>query len=388
MNPTRWIIFAAVLAAGLKLWWAACSDGSNDVMLFYLYGRTIQDKGLLGMYGPVLFNHTPLVGWMVGAIYEMTGGAGHRFSFWLRVPGIVADLVTVLALLWLRRKTGTPPWWVLAVFALSPVSLMVTGYHGNVDPLLVCALTLALCCCVAGRPGWSGVALAAACQVKVIALLAAPALFFWWWEQKRARPFMLAVVLTVLAGWSAPLVAIPSVFLKNVVAYPSYWGAWGISMWLSQTGLPAFLPNGLDPLTPVQVAIATTCKVLIVLSAVAIGWARRRGEPREVFTTLALTWLVFFAIAPGFGSQYLVWLAPFVAVASPRWFVALTVASSVFLFRFYSVISDPFPWTRGTSTRALAPQWLMWTNLPWLVVLACLVWWGWRSIGTTARQKV
>jgi hypothetical protein len=386
MSPTRLIILATLFSTGLKFWWAAASDGSNDVMLFYLYARAIQEKGLLGMYGPVLFNHTPLVGWFAGAIYEMTGGAGRGFAFWLRAPGIVADLVTVLSLLWLRRKTGVPPWWVLALFALSPVSLMVTGYHGNVDPLLVCALTLAVCCCVGGRPGWSGFALGMACQVKVIALFAAPALAFWWWEQKRARPFIVAAAVTVLAGWSWPLMNIPATFLNNVIAYPSYWGAWGITMGLSTPGAPAFRPNGLDPLTPTQVLIATSLKILIIGTAFAIAWARRRSEPREVFSTLALSWLVFFAFAPGFGQQYLIWLAPFAAVASPRWFLALTVASSIFLFRFYSVISDPFPWTRGTSTRVLAPQWLTWGLLPWLVIVAWLVWWC--ASGTAARGKV
>lgn len=382
MTPARIILLAALLATALKLWWAASSDGSNDVMLFYMYARVIQEKGLVGMYGPALFNHTPLTGWMAGAIYELTGGVGRSFAFWLRAPGIVADLFTVLALLWLRRKTGAPPWWTLGLFALSPVSLMVSGYHGNVDPLLVCALTLAACCCAADRPGWCGIALGAACQVKVIALLAAPALTLWWWERKSERPFVIAAALTVLAGWSVPLLAIPTVFLKNVIAYPSYWGAWGITMWLSETGSAVFRPNGLDPLTPAQVVIANSLKALIVAAALAIAWVRRRGE---IFPTLALTWLVFFALAPGFGSQYLVWLAPFAAVASPRWFAALTVASAVFLIRFYSVISGDFPWVRGTSTRVLAPQWLMWTNLPWLVIVAWLAWW---ASGTLRRRKV
>ncbi len=383
MNPTRMIVIAALLATALKLWWAASSVGSNDVVLFFLYGRGIQEEGLVALYGPALFNHTPLVGWLSGAIYELTGGVGRSFAFWLRVPGILADLLTVLALLWLRRKTGTPPWWALGLFALSPVSLMVSGYNGNVDPLLVCALTLATCCCVAGRPGWSGAALGAACQVKVIALLAAPALVLWWWQQKRARPFIVVATLTVLAGWSVPLATIPVVFVKNVLAYPSYWGSWGITMWLTQSGAAAFRPTGLDSLTPVQTAVAIVLKVIIVAAAFAIGWVRRRREPRDVFTTLALTWLVFFALAPGFGPQYLVWLAPFVAVASPGWFAALTVASTLFLYRFYSVISGDFPWDRGTSTPTLAPQWLAWTNLPWLVVLAWLTWWAFTAVRKT-----
>lgn len=375
MKSERWIVLTAVIAMALKLWWALSSDGSNDVVLFYLYGKAIHSRGLLGMYGPPLFNHTPLVGWFVGAVYEQTGGAGRHFAFWLRFPGILADFVTVLALLWVRRKISTPPQWVLALFALSPVSLMVSGYHGNVDPLLVCALTLAACCGVGGKPGWSGFALGLACQVKVIGLIAAPALAFWWWNQNRARPFFLTAAATILIGWSVPLISIPFIFLRNVLAYPSYWGGWGISLWLTQTGSPAFRPNGLETLTPIENAISISLRLTIVFTALAIAWARRRGPGADLFSTLTMTWLVFFALAPGCSAQYLIWLAPFAALTSPWWFTALTLASTAFLWRFYSAISGPWPWIRGTSTREAASQWLMWTNLPWAVVLFWLIWW-------------
>jgi len=57
-----------------------------------------------------------------------------------------------------------------------------------------------------------------------------------------------------------------------------------------------------------------------------------------------------FVFASGVGAQYLVWLAPFFLLHSPRWYAAVTAASAVFLFAFYTTISHGLPWNRGIST--------------------------------------
>jgi hypothetical protein len=53
-------------------------------------------------------------------------------------PRSIVLLLGALALLAkLREKTGRPSWWVLGLFAASPISFMVSGFHGNVDSLMV-----------------------------------------------------------------------------------------------------------------------------------------------------------------------------------------------------------------------------------------------------------
>jgi hypothetical protein len=88
---------------------------------------------------------------------------------------------------------------------------------------------------------------------------------------------------------------------------------------------------------------------------------------------------VFFVFAPGIGAQYFVWLAPFLAVASPRSFAAFIVAASVFLFVFYNTISGGLPWWRGLSTAELLPRWVAWSNVAWLTLTAILASWVKRS---------
>jgi len=229
-KPAVFILLAALVALVAKLYCAATTTGTNDVNLFVMFGRIISESGLTPLYGATrMFNHTPLVGTATALIYDLSGDDLKRFAFLLRLPSILADSGTVLLLLRIRQTTGQPPWWALALLALSPVSFMVSGYHGNVDSIMVFLLVLAALMCVEGQPGFCGLSLGLACNVKVVPLLLVPALFFFWLHRRKALPFALAAAVTVLVGWALPLVTTPRAFIANVLGYSSYWGSWGIT---------------------------------------------------------------------------------------------------------------------------------------------------------------
>ncbi len=371
MTPRTAIRLAACLALLAKLACAALTSGTNDADAFYNFGRFIWEHGLIAQYRATPeFNHTPATGWFCALIFG--AGQGIGFNFFLRLPGILADFAAVHALLRWREETGRLPAWALLLLAVSPVSLMVSGFHGNVDGVLVWLLVLTVLEGRAGRPVWCGVWFGLACQVKIIPLLVAPVFFFHWLSRRQAGRFFVCASAVILAGWSAPLIAIPEIFLRNVVGYSSNWGGWGISYWLGQTHAAVFAPIGFDGLTPTQLAVMSALKMIIASAALGLAWTRRRLGPEQLFATLTLVWTVFFVFAPGVGAQYLVWLAPFLLVAAPRAFAAITAASSVFLFVFYNAICGGLPWYRGLSTAELLPRWAAWSNLPWLACVALL----------------
>jgi uncharacterized membrane protein len=373
MKPRLLVLLLAVLALLAKLYCAATTVGSCDVVFFWKFAHTIHRDGLLAMYqATTFFNHTPLVGWFSEAALQFSGGEQRLFAFYLRLPAIFADFFAVLALLWLREKTGRPAWWALALFAASPVAFMVSGYHGNVDSVMGLGILLAAAACAANRPALCGLCLGLACNIKIIPLLVAPVFFFLWWQQGQALRFSAPAILAVLIGWSYPLLTIPAVFLKNVLGYSSIWGVWGITYALRMTDLPALRGITFDETTPTEAAIMQGLKLLIVAAVLALAWQRRKVERIEVFRTPTLVWAVFFVFAPGFGAQYLVWLAPCFLVATERWYAALTAASSVALFAFYTVISKGLPWDTGFTVHSTAAQWVGWLVLPWLVLVAFL----------------
>ncbi|MEP6672299.1 MAG: glycosyltransferase 87 family protein, partial [Chthoniobacter sp.] len=383
IKPELLVLLIALLAVAAKLYCAATTYGTVDVILYYGFAKNIVHEGVVNTYlHDRIFNHPPLLGNYLGFAYQLAGGtettpaSGQRFAFFHRLPGILADFSVVLLLLWIRRQTGRPPWWAIAVLAASPVSFMISGYHGNYDPLIPLGLTLTVIACMQRRALLAGVLLAVACQVKIIPLLMSPVLFFYWWQQGRdkAWTFMAATVLTLLLCWSAPLLAAPEIFTRQVLVYNSIWGWWGITYLLNISGIDGLAGMvSLKPLSPSQALVTQTLKFLVIAGTLVLAWRRRKAAPAELLATMGLVWGLFFTFAPGFGVQYLAWVSPFLLFYSTRWFLAFTGSASVALFIFYNTISNGIPWQKGFGLERLFGIWGPPLLLPWVVFVAFMI---------------
>ena len=172
IDPAIWIVAAAVLALLAKLYIAYTTFGTDDVLSFFQFARALTAHGLQWTYANLPnFNHPPLTAYFLRGIYYLDQypslKQSHLFPFLLRLPGIVADFVVVLVLLILKRRK-TPlliPTWALVLLALSPASIMISGFHGNTDPVMVMFLVLAAAMFFFDRPIASGLFLALACHV-------------------------------------------------------------------------------------------------------------------------------------------------------------------------------------------------------------------------------
>jgi len=376
-SPTILVLAAALVAAALKIYCAATTFGSCDVMIHARFGQIIDAAGIDQMYrADPHFNHPPLTGEFFGLLYHVSayisppasGSVPRSFPFLLRFPSILADFLAALILLRLREKTGRPPVWSLVLFALSPVAFMVSGFHGNVDPIMVCVLLIAAYFCVEEHVSLSGIFLALACSIKVIPLFLTPVFFFFWLHrgQRPALQFTIAFVVSCLAGWSGALVDSPTYFLKNVLGYTSYAGGWGITYWLFRLHVfPMDLsPRSLDRLLALLVAL----KAMIVILVIVLAWLRRKQSGPGFVATIGLAWTCFMIFAPGFIPYYLIWMAPFVLLYSPAWYAVLTAASSIYLFAYYNMMSRGMPW--NASDPSVPPAWNDWGVIAWVAAVA------------------
>lgn len=374
---SRQAVLALTLGAtAVKVVIAASTDGTNDVFTFLRFGTFISENGLGAMYrADPEFNHVPLTA-LISVIASHLG----NFGFWIRLPGIIADVGSVLALLRLRDLTGRPPDWALVLFAVSPVSLLIAGFHGNVDPLMVMAMLWAVVMTVEERPVASAVWFALAVNVKVAALLLAPLLILVWWHRGRSRSFVPTWASLTLLGWLPSIVVATPEFARQVLGYSNGWGAWGVTYIATLIGGTSMQPIlEFNVFTPEQTLIVNVLKAATVLAAVGTAWWGRRAGGAAIFGYVALTWAVFFALAVGVGPQYLVWIAPFLVVAAPRLYAAVTAASLVFLLAFYGVTSG-WRFDFAHSTYDLTDQWMPWSLVPWAVITL--------SIGLLVRQII
>lgn len=374
--PRTLVLLLLGLASVVKLLWAMNSVGSCDVMLFITFAKRMDAAPMALLYErTTIFNHTPLTGWMAKSLWNATGHDDLHFALILRMGSIVADIALVLGLLRVRALTGRPPWWALCLFAASPVSIMVSGFHGNVDPIMVAFLFYAALAVLTGRPILSGVMFGLACNIKIVPILLAPAFLLYWIGRGRrsAAGFMIASGVLMLAGASYGLIQCPAAFLRNVFGYGSLWGGWGFTYWLRETGAPAFQIMDFSGLSAPQNEVMLALKIILLAGMFLIAWRRRALGGLDFFTTLGAAFTWFFIFTSGAGVQYMVWFAPFLLLLSPRWWLALTAGSTVYLARYYQSGSlTPFPWDFSFPKGPEVPYWAPWTNLVWATFIALL----------------
>lgn len=374
-SSTRAVLIALLCASVLKIAWAMNSAGSVDAVLFFNFARALEAHGLCGVYAlEPKYNHTPLTGSFVLLLLRASGGEFVVFAFFLRLAAIVADAVVIGALLHWRDKLPAVPTWALVLLAASPVSIMVSGFHGNVDPIMVAALFLAALACAVGRPALAGLLFGVACQVKIVPIAFAPVFFFFWFARGNAWRFAVPAAATMLAGSALPLVETPAEYLRNVFGYGSSWGVWGVPYLLKLTGWEAVQRIDFHGLTAAQTAIAQVLKVALLGSIAAVAWMRRGVFASAFPATLGAAWIAFFIFAPGVGVQYFVWFAPFVLLWNARHFAVLTGAAAVFLAVFYHTTSEGrFPWFLAMPLEPHAPIWSA-AGLPAWIAFVCIGW--------------
>ena len=293
-------IILALFAAFLKLYISFNSLGTTDAILFYRFARESQTKTNVEMYSECIYNHTPLVTSVLRNLYIFANEYNFNFAFLLRFPSIVADFLIFLMVF------KTIPFKYQCLFALNPALIMISGYHGNIDSVMILGIVASL---FFKNPLLSGLCFGFAIDIKILPILLLPCLM-----QKDIKWFIGAAITTIPVF----LPFISYEMIRNIFGYQSYWGTWGIGF-----------------LFPKAVWLGGYMKYIIFICCI---YFRKN---------IQMAMLALFVFLPGFGAQYMAWLQPF---CRHRKIWALTVLlTSIYTFYIYTVISG-FPWYRGIAT--------------------------------------
>ncbi len=342
------ISLAALLSLALKLWLAYTTIGTNDVTAWQRFASTAQQFGGAALYRrEALFNHPPFMVHVLLLQIYLTQHTGLPFPFWLRLPAILADLGTAI-LVW---KTLTPSLEqrgrlaALLLLALAPPLIMVSGFHGNTDPAMICFVVLAVYLLerrAAVIP--AGIALAIALSIKIVPVIFIPAIVFYL-STRRARLMFCIVTAAVWCVGALPyLFQVPQLIIRQVFAYGGNYGQWGISRLVVLRAVYA------DPFTTwrelQQGPYATIGRLVILVSIVAATAWMNRSTLRKpsLFVQCGLVAFLFLALSPAFGVQYLAWLMPWIIALGFRATLVLYTISSIFLFQVYTFWSGGLPW--------------------------------------------
>ena len=372
------IVLAALCAFAVKIAIAYNTYGTNDAITFEADIAKVEGEGPKALYRDGVepepghkqpFSHSPPLIHVLLLMKRLERASGLPVRFWLRFCCAWADLAS-LVLLW---KLGVRSIAALLMTALSPVSLMISGFHVNTDPVVVFAVLWSVYLADSRRFAWAGVALGAALSVKLTALLFVPALFVA--VGVRRSVTIGGVALAWFCVFSLPfIVEFPATIGASVSGYIGSGRIWGIhaasvivgahgaEMWYDKFGK------------------------IVALGAVGISAliVRYKGRQNAVLNNCGLSAAFFLVLTPRFGVQYLAYLVPWLAVAPPLVRAGFHAVSGVFLAAFYTWGSRGFPWySANFFTARFMPPHVFFLGLATWVVTGAVAWKLARTAGGT-----
>lgn len=357
----RYLAALAAVALILKIAIALCTYGSTDVLIYEADLKKIREEGAVALYRDGIstrwcgqvgqracppFIHPPFIvhaleGWGVLADFS-----GLPLRFWLRFTCAVADVGSLVLVLGLfrRKQSDAHARLTLALLAASPIAILVSGFHGNTDPIMVFFMLLSIYLIESRRPAWlAGAALGMGMNIKLLPVLLAPAALLALPGPRRRIEFGAGAVAVAVAGSLPVLAAAPEVVIGRVLGYGSQAGPWGLSL-LAVASLQS--PH----FTWLHDLYARHGKLLSLgLVLGASWWAHSRCVQSALFARAGFVLSVFLSSIPGFGIQYLAWLVPWVVALGPGATATYYLVGGLFLFAYYTAAAGGFPWDLANS---------------------------------------
>jgi tetratricopeptide (TPR) repeat protein len=381
----------AALALLVKLVLALTTYGTNDVYVYDHFSVWSRYLGAFLYHADPQFNHPPSMIYVLHAFTWLAGATSLPFSFWLRLPGILADTAN-LWIVWKllgERVQQRSVCWSLVLLAAAPTLILISGFHGNTDSVVIFFVLLSIYLIETGASGWAaGIALGLACCFKVFPVIVVPVLLLNASGRKplinkRWIEFCAGAAATLLICWSPFLFQDPKAVIEQVLGYRSLYGHWGLSY------LGLLLPDSLAWAEMLNANFERWGSYFALGLVVAVSWRMNRGSLRpRLFSQAGLVFLLFLTVSNGFGVQYLAWLAPWVVDLGWAPSAFFYAASGIFLFRVYNYWAQGLPWYLADSINV--GEYTGYFDhaqiICWLSVVGALIV-SWRRVGMAAGWK-
>ena len=370
------VLAASGVALVFKVLLAFRTYGTSDVGRWQVFAAGVRSAGPVGVYGlnwsDLLYNHPPVIGYFL----ELVNGVGHwgiGVGAAIRVVASCADVISAVVVFELLRRRGPVPVAIVSgvLVGVSPVLFLVSGYHGNTDTIFTMLTILSLWLLAdRDRPALAGAAMALALGVKIVPVVAVPALLVYAATRgKRTLVRFAAAGAVVFALFWGPALALQG---KNVLAHVVFYTGSDLRQW----GLPQIGHWFGDPAWATFMAGPGRFLVLVLCCAVPAIFVWR--NPDLLAPVIGLSLSAFLLLSPAFGVQYAAW------PAAASYLIGLTAATlynltaGIMLFVIYDRWSGGLPWTHAVThaskflDREVALGIVAWCAL--LVVVGTAIW--------------
>lgn len=360
VNPYLIFIAASALVVFVfKVLLSSRTIGNGDVLSFEMYTNIARQYGGATLFKQLAWwNHPPMMAHLVNllGIVESTFGIAFKFSF--RFVSIIADLGSLFLVYKILKPKCTKSALGVILFAFAPVAIMLSGFHGNTDPMMIFFLLLTVYFLDVTQDDLSkflpkvlydffqkneltnyhlaGAAFGLAANVKVVPILLVPCLFLYLPDSKRRLEFFFTAATFWVFSSLPYIFQCPVEVFKTVLGYNSFYGGWGVSRILLE-----YFPY--DHWTN---SFWRTVGKYVVLGLIGLAsiWMNWQGKKIWIFHQIGFVFCIFLILSPGFNVHYLFWLAPWVIALGLVVQTIYYLETGLFLFLAYNWWAAGLPW--------------------------------------------
>lgn len=347
----------------LFLWWFTI--GTNDATMGFRLAPILYSKGVLQTYHEELVvNQPPPICIYAGQAWRWSGDDLMIFARLMKLWGLVGEALA----LWAVWRFAGP--LAFMVYACLPASILVSGFHCNTDCLYAALLLVSAIAFDREKYFLSGLLMAAACNVKVLPALLAPLLLIAAPNRKALLRISVALGLGVLP-YVPFAVAGASDLLRNVIGYNSNPEHWGIPMLLR--GMAKI--SGLrDFALSMWSWFRAQGRYLVWVSVLASAMLSRTRLHLSMAEQMAIAGALFLVLAPGFGLQYVMLIAPLLCLVDLKAAIMWGWTAGAFIASVYCIFMVQWWPARAQFTSAYPAP----TYLVGLAAWGVLVFFLWR----------
>lgn len=359
------VLPAAAVTLGTRLLMVGLSNGHTprDVASYF------QTAGRLVAAGRDPLTQQPQSQWNFLPLMPYVFAVEQRLGLTWELAGKLAPVLADVAITLLlgRLALGPDAARVPLLYALCPIPILVTGLHGQIEPVSLALGLGGLLLARRQHPAGSGALLGLAVATKTWPVLLAlgplretrPSR--WWRLVLAAAAVLAALLLSIPLFLHDSLQAAVSV-LTNYRSFVGVWGWTGILDVYHHTGR-AYAGPGIDTIQHV----GTVVTVVAVAAAAVCFW--RAGA---VALTAAVL-LAFLVVTAGFGVQYLLWPIPYVLLLRRRGGLVFAGLASLYAGYVYYLVANETP-----SLSMLQVRWQQWASLAVIAAAVAAIPWDLR----------
>lgn len=371
----RLVVLLVGLAAFLaKLLISMGTYGTQDITTWAGFALGVSQRGPVGIYGinfgelnGTLYNHPPLVGYYLEVVNKISQW-GIPLRVTIRAVSSAADVISGLLVFEILRRRGSLLRSTISGMAVgaSPVLFLISGYHGNTDPLFVMLVLLGSFLIIDKRMALlGGVALGLAIGVKLVPIVVLPTIAVYLVRHRRDLLVRAGAGfgVTFVVTWSPAILNQWDGLKRNVLGYAGIndrpWGLVRFADGLGWSWASQFL------IGPGKYVVLLLCALI----PAALTWQR----PKLAMESMAMSLVAFLVLSPAFGVQYLAW-AVAAAYLLDFWSATLyNVLGGLLLFQIYSYWNGGVPWPLRAKGQFFTPLQVAVAALLWAVLVAVII---------------